>query len=152
MDRKRPGQASSSSGRATYSASSRAPVYAQYRSESPPASAYFSHFSGDHHEEPQPTHPDANAHFAYSTTLRRHTLEGPLGIPATPSGSSMPSLGELRGAMETEGVKGVWDRTVGRLTAAFTQREDYERLPTHREEAHGQKESSSARFAHYSVQ
>ena len=153
MDRKRVAEGSSSSGRATYSASSRAPVYAQYRSESPPASAYFSHFSGDHHEEPQPTRPDANAHFAYSTTLRRHTLDGPLGIQTAPLGSSIPSLGELRGALETEGVKGVWDRTGGRLIAAFTnQRDDYERLPTHREEGHVQKESMSARFAHYSVQ
>jgi Ca2+-transporting ATPase len=39
------------------------------RTSSPPASAYFPLLSGT--SEPRPT-PDAEAHFAYSTTLRRH--------------------------------------------------------------------------------
>ncbi|KAI0669531.1 calcium-transporting ATPase [Trametes maxima] len=143
---------SASSARARYSANTRSPVYANYRSESPPASAYFSHFSGDHHEEPQPTIPDASAHFAYSTTLRRHTLEGPLGLPHQPPGSGISTLGELRAVVETEGAKGLWERTVGRLIAAFTQGDQYERLPTQRDVSASQKESASARFAHTSVQ
>ncbi|KAH9889286.1 E1-E2 ATPase-domain-containing protein [Cubamyces lactineus] len=151
-----PGQpvsaASTSSGRARYTANPRTTVYANYRSESPPASAYFSHFSGDHHEEPQPTIPDPNAHFAYSTTLRRHTLEGPLGLPHSPHGAGIPSLGELRNVVETEGAQGLWDRTCGRVIAAFTHRDQYEQLPTHVEERAAQKESASAKFAHRSVQ
>ena len=147
-ERKRTGeQGSLSSGRAAYSASPRgAPAYAQYRSESPPASAYFSHFPGQDHELHQTT-PDAYAHFAYSTTLRRHTAEG----PSAPMRSAVPSMGELRTAMETEGVRGVWDRTGGRLLTMFSGREQhYEHLPARREE--GQKESASARFAHCSIQ
>ncbi|KAH9935143.1 calcium-transporting ATPase [Epithele typhae] len=145
LDRKRTqhdyssdGATSSSSARARYTASPRAPMNAEpynpYRTESPPASAYFSHFDGDHHHEPHPTWPDTDAHFAYSTTLRRHTLEGPLGLPP-------PSLGELRNAAETEGPRGVWDRT----------RDQYELLPTSRKED-APTESASARFAHYSIQ
>nr|VWO94970.1 Calcium-transporting ATPase (EC [Ganoderma boninense] len=151
LERKRAGEGSSSSGRAAYGANPRAaPVYAQYRSESPPASAYFSHFAGQDHEL-QPTTPDAQAHFAYSTTLRRHTLEGPLGIPSTPLRSSLPSIGELKNAMEVEGVRGVWERTVGRLFAALSgHRDQHEFLPTHRAEV--KKESASARFAHSSIE
>jgi P-type Ca2+ transporter type 2C len=48
-------------------------VPAQPRPESPPASAYFSGFAGPH-EEPLPT-PGAQAHFSYSTTLRRHNVD-----------------------------------------------------------------------------
>ncbi|KAI0752814.1 calcium-transporting ATPase [Daedaleopsis nitida] len=162
MERKRqqahdyPAEGSSSyTTRARYSANASPsarppPAYAQYRSESPPASAYFSQFSGDHHQEPQPSRPDTNAHFAYSTTLRRHTLEGPLGLPPPPPGGGITSIGELRSVVETEGARGLWERTGGRLIAAFTQREQYERLPMHKEES--QRESVSARFAHYSIQ
>ncbi len=142
----------STSARARYSANPRSPAFTNYRSESPPASAYFSHFSGDHHEEPQPTMPDAGAHFAYSTTLRRHTLEGPLGLPPPPPGSSINTLGELRNVVETEGAKGLWDRTGGRIVSAFTERDQYERLPTHRDERPTHKESASATFAHSSIQ
>ncbi|KAL1945425.1 hypothetical protein VTO73DRAFT_2276 [Trametes versicolor] len=142
----------STSARARYSANPRSPAFTNYRSESPPASAYFSHFSGDHHEEPQPTMPDAGAHFAYSTTLRRHTLEGPLGLPPPPPGTSINTLGELRNVVETEGARGLWDRTGGRVVSAFTERDQYERLPTHRDERVVHKESASATFAHSSIQ
>ncbi|KAH9851152.1 calcium-transporting ATPase [Lenzites betulinus] len=143
---------STSSTRARFSVNPRSPAYTNYRSESPPASAYFSHFSGDHHEEPQPTSSDTGAHFAYSTTLRRHTLEGPLGLPHPPPGSGITTLGELRTVVEHEGAKGLWDRTVGRLVSAFSERDQYERLPTHRDDRQTQKESASARFAHSSIQ
>ncbi len=59
-------------------------------------------------------------------------------------------MGELKTVMENEGVRGVWERTGGRLIASFSGREHYEHLPTHREEA--QKESASARFAHCSIE
>src|SRR6266545_4020497 len=45
------------------------------RSPSPPASAYFPLVAGDEHQRFQAT-PDAEAHFAYSTTLRRHHVDG----------------------------------------------------------------------------
>ncbi|KAI0774913.1 calcium-transporting ATPase [Trametes elegans] len=145
--------ASTSSARARHAANSRSLAFTNFRSESPPASAYFSHFSGDHHEEPQPTLPDASAHFAYSTTLRRHTLDGPLGLPHPTPGSGISSLGELRTVVENEGARGLWERTGGRLIAAFSQRDPYERIPTRREEPpQAQKESASARFAHCSIQ
>lgn len=142
--------ASSTSARARYNANPRSATYATYRSESPPASAYFSHFSGDHHEEPQPTISDASAHFAYSTTLRRHTLEGPLGLPHPSAG--VPSLEELRTAVQAEGARGLWERTVGRIIALFSQQNQYEQLPTHVEAGTLHKESASAKFAHCSVQ
>ncbi|KAI0076400.1 hypothetical protein K474DRAFT_1560332, partial [Panus rudis PR-1116 ss-1] len=68
------------------------------RSASPPASAYFSTFTGDHHMEPQPNTPEASAHFAYSTTLRRHHPQHELPIA------------ELRQVVAEEGPKGVWER------------------------------------------
>ena len=135
IERKRPypmdftsdNPASSSSARARPPTNTRAAstsTYTHYRTESPPASAYFSHFDGDHHHDPLPSRPDADAHFAYSTTLRRHTLEGPLGLPPVSPGQGISSLGDLRNVVETEGARGVWDRTVGRGIAAFTQREE----------------------------
>ncbi|KAI8971019.1 calcium-transporting ATPase [Trametes punicea] len=144
--------ASTSSARARYAANPRSATFASYRSESPPASAYFSHFSGDHHEEPQPTVPDAHAHFAYSTMLRRHTLEGPLGLPHSASAVNIPSLDELRTVAQAEGARGIWERTIGRIIALFNQRGQYEQLPTHAEQGTSQRESASARFAHCSVQ
>lgn len=55
--------------------------------------------------------------------------------------------------VETEGAKGLWERTLGPVVAAFSGRDQYERLPTHREREQdtSQKESASARFAHYST-
>ncbi|KAI0302439.1 calcium-transporting ATPase [Multifurca ochricompacta] len=71
---------SSRSHRATYSGSSSTSPYTRRlhyppRADSPPASAYFSPFVGDGNDsmEMQPT-PGAQAHFAYSTTLRRHSI------------------------------------------------------------------------------
>jgi Ca2+-transporting ATPase len=48
--------------------------YQAPRSESPPASTYFPDVSEDVDGEPLPT-ADADSHFAYSTTLRRHHTE-----------------------------------------------------------------------------
>jgi hypothetical protein len=52
------------------------------REPSPPASTYFANFPTDPHSHADPI-PLANAqeHFAYSTTLRRHHVEDPLTTP-----------------------------------------------------------------------
>lgn len=51
-------------------------LYNNTNSPSPPATAYFSGFSEDPNARHEPTaNPDAQAHFAYSTTLRRHHVD-----------------------------------------------------------------------------
>ncbi|OCH89431.1 calcium-transporting P [Obba rivulosa] len=127
------------------------PYYPYQRTASPPASAYFSTFTGDHHQDLQPTTPDATSHFAYSTTLRRHTVDH-LGIPSQATGGALPTLGELRTAVATEGPSGLWQRTVGQLIARFSSREGYETLPTHVQKDEQQGDTPSAKFAHYTVQ
>ncbi len=119
------------------------------RSGSPPASAYFSQFSVDDTHEPRVA-ADASAHFAYSTTLRRHHPEGPLGFPQTPHGASLPTLHELRSVAAEEGPTGLWQRAVGTVKSSFPSSGsgNYERIPSHKEE---HRETPSARFAHFSV-
>ena len=45
------------------------------RPRTPPASSYFRTTQGSDNAEPQPLVADADSHFAYSTTLRRHHYE-----------------------------------------------------------------------------
>lgn len=117
---------------------------------SPPASAYFTHFANDDTHVLEPTSADATSHFAYSTTLRRHYPEGPLGFPQTPRGAALPNFGELRTVVAEEGAAGLFQRTVQSIKSLFSGAEqDYERLPVHKEEA---KDTPSARFAHCSVE
>lgn len=71
-------------------------VVPQQRPDSPPASAYFSGFSDPHHE-PTPT-PGAQAHFAYSTTLRRHQLDSVLTPDVQQFGSLQPFVCRLEEA------------------------------------------------------
>lgn len=116
------------------------------RSGSPPASAYFTQFSVDDTYEPRPT-ADATSHFAYSTTLRRHHPEG---FPQGPNGTVLPTFNEIRSVVAEEGPTGLWQRTVQTFRSYFPSgaTEDYERLPSRREE---HKDTPSARFAHYSI-
>jgi hypothetical protein len=113
------------------------------RSPSPPASAYFPLLSADHGARLRPT-PDAEAHFAYSTTLRRHQSEA----------SALASPAHLASAVNAE-ASSLWSRAVGAITG---QRQDdhgggMENGRTspaaQREE---KKDTASARFAHYSVE
>ncbi|CAL1711624.1 unnamed protein product [Somion occarium] len=134
---------SAASSRRTYA---RSPTYPPpMRPASPPASAYFSHFTGDHHGEPQPNTPDASAHFAYSTTLRRHHVEAPLGI------THPPTFGELRTVVAEEGTTGLWQRVVQTVRGLFpleVSRGEYERLPSQKE----RQITPSARFAHCNIE
>ena len=74
------------------------------RASSPPASTYFSPPAGDDHIEMQPA-PGAQAHFAYSTTLRRHNVP-----PTSPHGTAFPALESIRHAVTDQGPTGLWDR------------------------------------------
>ena len=116
----------------------------------PPASAYFTNYAHDDTHVLEPTVPDANAHFAYSTTLRRHHPEGPLGFPQTPHGAAFPNFNEIRHVVAEEGPSGLFQRTVRTIRSYFpgADTNDYDRLPTHREES---KDTPSARFAHVSI-
>ena len=76
------------------------------RTSSPPASTYFSPPAGDDQMEMHPT-PGAQEHFAYSTTLRRHSLP-----PALPHGEAFPGRESIRYAVD-QGTAGLWDRLVG---------------------------------------
>ena len=108
----------------TASALSRQPLsgrnYTHHQSSrsSPPASAYFTRFSGDEEQTPSK---DANAHFAYSTTLRRHAPEVSLSC-SSPNGSTLESIGHIVSAESA----GIWDRL-----RAFVTGSDHSRLPTY---------------------
>jgi Ca2+-transporting ATPase len=78
----------------------------QNTASSQPASAYFSSFAGAH-DTPQPT-PDAPAHFAYSTTLRRNPEEHLLS-PRVGAGAA----DHLQRIDIDGGPKGVWERVAG---------------------------------------
>lgn len=120
------------------------------RSSSPPASTYFTPYDGAHHGDPQPATPDANAHFAYSTTLRRHRAEGPLGLGTPGSANGFPKLEELRTVVEEEGPSGLWQRSLGVVKGLLSKDERYEKLDTPLTSVH--RETPSAIFAHRSVE
>ena len=60
--------------------------------------------------EMQPT-PGAQEHFAYSTTLRRHTA--PL---TSPHGTTFPALESIRHAVTDQNPAGLWDKLVRTVT------------------------------------
>lgn len=107
---------------------------ANQRSDSPPASTYFSGFSGPHYE-PLPT-PDALAHFAYSTTLRRHHVETSI----TPD---MPILGPLQPIVASVEEAGGWFKKFG----IGTSRSHDELLP-----APPPRLTPAAKYAHLTVE
>ena len=121
------------------------------RSPSPPASTYFPHVSLDLDREPRPT-PDADQHFAYSTTLRRHHHER--------SFSGRMSVDGLKDTLATEGVTGLWSRVVGHVTGQarndFSSMENgYAPVQTHPDATEREpksKDTPSSRFAHLSAE
>jgi Ca2+-transporting ATPase len=117
------------------------------RSPSPPASTYFPSVSLDLDREPQPT-PDADQHFAYSTTLRRHQREGSLALLQDPT---MARFQDMANTLRGEGIARVWQRVVSTVTGQPADQADslengYARLVMEPEVA--QMETPSARFAH----
>ncbi|KAJ7478603.1 Ca-transporting ATPase [Mycena galericulata] len=108
------------------------------RAASPPASTYFPLLSGDSGARLRPT-ADAESHFAYSTTLRRHH---PDGSPLSPT--------NLAHAVNTE-ASSLWARAVGAVTGEIpeTNVENGRVTPPPTQEV---RDTMSARFAHTSVE
>jgi Ca2+-transporting ATPase len=106
---------------------------------STPASALFQNFSEDGQTTSRPT-PDAHAHFAYSTTLRRR----PETKISTPEG--------VFGAVKEQAVL-AWERVIGfvmgRGSQEDTKAEDEESSP--KLPKHDRRDTQSARFAHTSI-
>jgi P-type Ca2+ transporter type 2C len=117
---------------------------APQRSPSPPASAYFPLLSADSSSARlQPT-PDAQSHFAYSTTLRRHQSEA----------AALTSPAYIADVVNQEATS-LWSRAVGAVTGQPVQHE-YQRVESSRTEPQSpqqpKKDTASARFAHTSVE
>lgn len=125
--------------------------YSHQRSPSPPASSYFPSVSAIQSGEPQPT-PGASTHFAYSTTLRRHHLEGP-SLQISPNFNDITS---------SEGLPSLWQKakgTIARLSDGAENRyelvpagERVSQPPSRLREDRDRRETSSARFAHWTVE
>ncbi|THH09076.1 hypothetical protein EW145_g2268 [Phellinidium pouzarii] len=81
------------------------------RDPSPPASAYFSGYTET--EEPTASK-DAGAHFAYSTTLRRHNIESGHTSGAGGSSSKFQSLGRIVGSEGAELIDRVISTVAGK--------------------------------------
>ena len=113
------------------------------RSPSPPASAYFPLVPGDAHPRFQAT-PDAEAHFSYSTTLRRHHVDA-AGL-STPRGFV---------AVVNAEATSVWTRIRDFLSSQT--KGDYQPLDNGRgspplQQRAEAKDTSSATFAHCSIE
>ncbi|KAH0588507.1 hypothetical protein H2248_004338 [Termitomyces sp. 'cryptogamus'] len=124
------------------SSSSAAHRYQPTRSPSPPASAYFPLHSVDTGARLRPI-PDAEAHFAYSTTLRRHPSEA----------AALTSPTHIAHAVNAE-AQTLWSRFVGSVTGS---RPDYELVAengrvTPPPRGDTPTITASAQFAHTSVQ
>lgn len=121
-------------------------VPAQPRPESPPASAYFSGFAGPH-DEPLPT-PDASAHFAYSTTLRRHNVE------AAASSEQREGFGSLQPLVSRVQEAGGWIMNLADGVRGGRSREDTVENgwgdPSHSHRPH--RETPAAKYAHLPVE
>jgi P-type Ca2+ transporter type 2C len=114
----------------------------QLRSDSPPASAYFPLLSADRDSNARlrPV-PDAEAHFSYSTSLRRHPTDLTLAYTAQAVNAEASSL---------------WSRVVGAITGKRKDGDHEELLGNGRgiaePPAEAKRDTASARFAHYSVE
>ncbi|KAJ3796220.1 Ca-transporting ATPase [Lentinula aff. detonsa] len=107
------------------------------RTASPPASAYFPMLSADPNASLRPT-ADANAHFAYSTTFRRHQIENSLASPRNIA----------------SGAQGLWSRVLTTVTGQPSEEDRLENgretpAPSRRTES---SNTASEKFAHTSVE
>ena len=112
------------------------------RPASPPASTYFSDFPGPH-DEPLPT-AGAQAHFAYSTTLRRHSVEF----------TERPEFGVLQPLVSSVEEAGGWLKRVTDGVRGDASREQVledgwrETSQSHRQH----RETPSSKYAHLPVE
>lgn len=120
-------------------------VQAVQRQPSPPASAYFSGFTGI--EEPRATK-DADAHFAYSTTLRRHNTEHNFVNGA--SSSKIQSIGRIVG----EESVGLLDRVISHVSGqqSLENRPDDRRANGLGQSEKSARETPSAIHAHSTLE
>ncbi|KAF8161376.1 Ca-transporting ATPase [Crassisporium funariophilum] len=118
-------------------------AYHHPRSPSPPASAYFPLLSADTNARLRPT-PDAEQHFAYSTSLRRHQSEG---------AAALASPAVFAAAMNAE-ASSLWTRAINAITGRQTN--EYQTIENGRESPGAPKEeakdTASGKFAHYSTE
>jgi P-type Ca2+ transporter type 2C len=105
------------------------------RSPSPPASAYFPLLSADTNARFRPI-PDAESHFAYSTTLRRHHSE------------ALKSPADFAAVVNAE-ASSLWARMVNAITGQ--QNKDYQRAETPGVSTDVSKDTASSKFAHSTV-
>ncbi|KAF8963625.1 Ca-transporting ATPase [Flammula alnicola] len=115
----------------------------QPRTPSPPASAYFPLLSADTNTRLRPT-PNAEAHFAYSTQLRRHHSEG----------AALASPAVFAAAVNAEATS-LWTRAINTITGRQTN--EYQAVESGREsppvgERPEAKDTASAKFAHHTVE
>jgi Ca2+-transporting ATPase len=110
------------------------------RSPSPPASAYFPLLSAGTDARFRPT-ADAESHFAYSTTLRRHQSEG---------AAALKSPAVFAAAVNAEAFS-LWRRAINLVTGQ--RNHDYQRVEngTPDVSTHEAKDTASAKFAHSAV-
>ncbi|KAJ7496607.1 Ca-transporting ATPase [Mycena latifolia] len=136
-ERKRPPSATAASTSSSFARHTFA-MHDQPRSASPPASTYFPLLSGDSGARLRPT-ADAESHFAYSTTLRRHQVDG---LPLSPT--------ELASAVNAE-ASSLWSRALSVVTGQppETSVEDGRTTPPAKQEV---RDTMSARFAHCSIE
>jgi Ca2+-transporting ATPase len=116
-----------------------ASMHDQPRSASPPASTYFPLLSGDSGARLRPT-ADAESHFAYSTTLRRHGADG---SPISPI--------DIAHAVNAE-ASSLWTRAVSVVTGQPLEAnlENGRVTPPPMQEQ--LRDTMSARFAHCSIE
>jgi Ca2+-transporting ATPase len=118
------------------------------RQPSPPATAYFSGFSNETQREQEPTpHADAQAHFAYSTTLRRHHVDSTGHAISTPISPSF--FADRFNSLMTRTTR-VWDGLTSNVREPLL--EDGERERNASREARPAKEGKSGQFASWSAE
>ncbi|KAJ7198236.1 Ca-transporting ATPase [Mycena rebaudengoi] len=111
-------------------------MHDQQRAASPPASAYFPLLSSDTGARLRPT-ADADSHFAYSTTLRRHNADSGLPLSPTEFANEASSL---------------WSRAVGIVTGQPPETNVQDGRRSAPPSKHEVRDTMSARFAHCSVE
>lgn len=113
------------------------------RSPSPPASAYFPLLSANENTTRFRPTPDAEAHFAYSTQLRRHQSE---------SAAALSSPAVFAAAVNAEATS-LWTRVVNTMTGRKTN--EYQAVENGRASplsAQAAKDTASGRWAHESIE
>ncbi|KAJ6593200.1 Ca-transporting ATPase [Mycena capillaripes] len=137
-ERKRPLPANTAASSSSSFARHAFAMHDQSRSASPPASTYFPLLSGDSGARLRPT-ADAEPHFLYSTSMRRHNVDG---VPLSPV--------EIASAVNAQ-ASSLWTRAVSVVTGQplETNIEDGRATPPPMQEV---RDTASARFAHCSIE